>query len=146
MIKISDDAFFTTPLIRWLCLLLLCGAYLQSGVVKIADFSGAMAETQHFGLTPPLLFAVATIVLEIAASVAILLGYYRWLAAFALAVFTGVATLLANQFWAAAPDEQFSMTNRFFEDFGLVGAFLLVAWYDLRTEEWSRTSSGWARQ
>jgi uncharacterized membrane protein YphA (DoxX/SURF4 family) len=110
-------------------------------LTKLVDFDGAIAEMQHFGLRPPLLFAIATIMLEIAASVAILLGYYRWLAALVLAAFTVVATLLANRFWAAAPAEQFAMMNTFFEHFGLVGAFLLVAWYDLRAAERSRERS-----
>jgi len=110
----------------------------KGGFTKLIYFDVALAEMWHFGLKPPLLFAIATIVLETAASVAILLGYYRWIAALALAVFTVVATLLANRFWEAAPAEQFAMTNSFFEHFGLVGAFLLVAWYDLRTAEWSR--------
>lgn len=131
-------ASVATPFVRWCGLLLLCGAYLQGGFTKLIDFDGALAEMQHFGLKPPLLFAIATIVLEIAASVAILLGYYRWLAALALAAFTVVATLLANQFWATAPAEQFAMTNSFFEHFGLVGAFVLVAWHDLRTAGRSR--------
>lgn len=110
---------------------------MQGALTKLVDFDGALAEMQHFGLKPPLLFAIATIALEIAASVAILVGYYRWLAALALAAFTIVATLLANRFWVAAPAEQFAMTNSFFEHFGLVGAFLLVAWHDVRTAEWS---------
>src|SRR5690606_20820119 len=133
MINSRDVAFFATPFVRWCCLLLLCGAYLQGGLTKLVDFDGALAEMQHFGLKPPLLFASVAIALEIAAPVAILLGYYRWLAALALAAFTVVATMLANRFWAAAPAEQFAMTNSFFEHFGLVGAFLLVAWHDLRT-------------
>lgn len=141
MIKSRDAALLTTPFVRWCGLLLLCGAYLQGGFTKLVDFDGALAEMQHFGLKPPLLFAIATIALEIAASVAILLGYYRWLAALSLAAFTIVATLLANQFWAAPPGEQFAMTNSFFEHFGLVGAFLLVAWDDLRTAQWSRERS-----
>lgn len=146
MIKLRNTALFATPFVGWCALLLLCGAYLQGGLTKLVDFDGALAEMQHFGLQPPLLFAIATIGLEIAASVAILIGYYRWLAALALAAFTVVATLLANQFWAAAPAEQFAMTNAFFEHFGLVGAFLLVAWYDLRTAKGSRERSEWARQ
>ena len=125
-------ASLSSPIVRWCALLLLCGPYLQGRFAKLLNFDGALEEMQHFGLTPPLPFAIATIVLEIAASVAILLGYYRWLAALALAGFTVVATLLANRFWAAVPAEQFAMTNSFFEHFGLVGALLLVAWYDLR--------------
>ncbi|MBM0108562.1 DoxX family protein [Steroidobacter sp. S1-65] len=114
-----------------LALLLLCAAYLQGGFTKLIDFEGALAEMHHFGLTPALPFAVATIALELAASAAIVIGFYRWLAALALAAFTLAATLIANRFWEAAPVEQFAMTNSFFEHLGLVGAFLLVAWYDL---------------
>lgn len=125
-------ARLATPLLRWCALLLLCAAYLQGGFTKLIDLEGALAEMRHFGLTPPLPFAVATIVLEIAASLAILVGYYRWLAALALAAFTFAATLIANRFWDADATEQFAMMNSFFEHLGLIGAFVLVAWYDLR--------------
>ena len=43
---------FTSPAVRWLALLALCGAYLQGGLVKLMDFNGAQAEMAHFGLQP----------------------------------------------------------------------------------------------
>ena len=54
--------------VRWVALLLLCAAYLQGGLVKLLDFSGAVGEMQHFGLAPAPLFAAGVIVLELGAS------------------------------------------------------------------------------
>ena len=120
------------PVLRWVALLGLCAAYLQGGFDKAADFSSAIAEMNHFGLSPAAPLAVATIALEIVASILILTGFYRCIGALALAGFTFFATFVANRFWEMAPPERFMATNSFFEHLGLVGGFLLVAWYDLR--------------
>ncbi|SDD87446.1 Uncharacterized membrane protein YphA, DoxX/SURF4 family [Cupriavidus sp. YR651] len=123
--------------LRWVALLLLCAAYLQGGFVKLFDFSGAIAEMQHFGLSPAAPMAAAVIVLELGASLMILTGFYRWLGALALGVFTLAATFMANRFWQAPPEAQFMLANAFFEHLGLVGGFLLVAWHDLRVRSGS---------
>lgn len=117
----------------WLALLLLCSAYLQGGIDKAMDFPGAIAEMQHFGLSPAAPMAVAVIALEIGASLMILTGRWRWLGALALAAFTLAATFLANRFWSAPPDARVMLANGFFEHLGLVGGFIAVAWYDLKT-------------
>src|SRR4029453_8333754 len=75
---------FTTPRVHWVALLGLCAAYLQGGIVKATDFSGATAELNNFGLAPVAPLAIAVIALELGASIMILAGFYRWLAALAL--------------------------------------------------------------
>lgn len=114
------------------CLLMLCAPYLQGGLQKLADFPGALAEMRHFGLLPATGFALAVIGLELGASALVLTGRLRWLGSAALAVFTLLATLLANRFWHLAGPERFAATNAFFEHVGLAGALLLVAWLDVR--------------
>jgi uncharacterized membrane protein YphA (DoxX/SURF4 family) len=42
--------------LHWLARAGLCLAYVYSGVSKLLDFQGAMAEQTHFGLSPPALF------------------------------------------------------------------------------------------
>jgi uncharacterized membrane protein YphA (DoxX/SURF4 family) len=126
------------PVVRWIALLGLCAAYLQGGFDKAADFSSAIAEINHFGLSPAAPLAVATIVMEIVASILVLTGFFRWLGALSLAGFTLFATFVANRFWEMVPPERFMAANSFFEHVGLVGGFLLVAWFDLR--ERSRAS------
>lgn len=121
----------TSPAVRFLALLALCGAYLQGALTKALDFPGAVAEMQHFGLTPAAPFAVAVILLEIGAPLMILTGRGRWLGALALAAFTLMASGLANRFWEMAGPERFMAANAFFEHLGLAGAFVLVACSDL---------------
>lgn len=118
--------------IRWIALLGLCAAYIQGGLNKALDFPAAIGEMNHFGLAPAGPLAVAVIVLELGASLMILTGFYRWLGALGLAAFTLMATFLANRFWEMAMPERFFAANSFFEHLGLVGAFVLVAWYDVR--------------
>jgi uncharacterized membrane protein YphA (DoxX/SURF4 family) len=129
----SPVARLATPAIYRVALLLLCSAYLQGGLTKLLNFEGALGEMHHFGFEPAAFFAVAVIVLELGAALAIVLGYWRWLAALALALFTLAATFVANRFWEIPQPERFMATNAFFEHLGLVGAFVLVAWHDLRS-------------
>jgi len=123
-----------TPWLRWICLLLICAAYLQGGINKLMDFQSAIGEMQHFGLSPASPMAALVIAGELGASLMILSGFYRWLGAGYLAVFTLMATLLANRYWEIAGPERFMAANGFYEHLGLAGAFLLVAWHDLREE------------
>jgi uncharacterized membrane protein YphA (DoxX/SURF4 family) len=115
-----------------LALLAVCAAYLQGGIDKLIDFQGAIGEMQHFGLAPAVPMAIAVIVLEIGASVLIIIGLYRWLCALALGAFTLAATFLANPFWQVAGPDRIMMANSFFEHIGLCGAFVLIAWHDLQ--------------
>jgi uncharacterized membrane protein YphA (DoxX/SURF4 family) len=121
------------PAVHWIAMLGLCAAYLQGGFDKATNFQSAIAEMNQFGLSPAAPLAVAVIVMEIGASLLILSGFYRWLGALALAGFTLFATLVANRFWDAPPAERFMIENSFFEHLGLVGGFVLVAWYDLKS-------------
>ncbi|ASY73298.1 putative membrane protein YphA (DoxX/SURF4 family) [Sinorhizobium fredii] len=119
--------------ILFIGLLALCLAYIQGPLTKIFDFPGAIAEMEHFGLQPAPFFAIGVIVFELSMSALILAGIYRWAAALALAVFTLAATSIALRFWELPHGMERSMaTNAFFEHIGLVGAFTLVAWHDLR--------------
>jgi uncharacterized membrane protein YphA (DoxX/SURF4 family) len=125
------EPVFASSALRWIALLCLCSAYLQGGLTKAFDFSAAIAEMKQFGLKPAAPLAIATIVLEIAASLLILSGIYRWAGALVLAAFTLFATFLANRFWNTPQPKRYATENAFFEHLGLVGGFLLVAAYDL---------------
>jgi uncharacterized membrane protein YphA (DoxX/SURF4 family) len=124
---------FGSSALRRLACLGLCAAYLQGGLVKLADFPGALREMAHFGLAPEPVFAVLVITLELAASAMILAGRLRWLGALALAGFTLAATGIALRFWdMPIGQERFMAANAFFEHIGLAGGLLLLAWMDLR--------------
>jgi uncharacterized membrane protein YphA (DoxX/SURF4 family) len=107
--------------------LALCSAYLLGGLVKLSDFSAAIAEQAHFGMPLPALFAATTIAVELVGPILILTDRLAWLGAGMLGVFTLLAALVANAFWTLQAPERFAATNAFFEHVGLVGGFVLVA-------------------
>ena len=129
---IATTAALRAPWIRWVCLLLLCSAYLQGGINKLTDFNAAIGEMMHFGMPLPGTLAALVIALELGASLLVLSGFYRWLGAGFLGVFTLLATFVANRFWEMSGMERFMAANGFFEHLGLTGAFLLVAWMDIQ--------------
>ncbi|WP_255756682.1 DoxX family protein [Massilia sp. erpn] len=126
------------PALHWLGLLLLCAAYLQGGLNKLMDFGGAVAEMRHFGLSPAAPLAAAVILGELGAALLVLSGRLRWLGALGLALFTVAATFVANRYWQMQGMERFMAANSFYEHLGLAGAFLLVAWHDLRAPQGGR--------
>jgi len=122
----------TAPVTRTVALLALCAAYIQGPLTKIFDFTGAMAEMDHFGLHPTAVFAAAVIMFELCASAMVVSGILRWAGALALAGFTLLATLMALRFWELAPGmDRMMAANAFFEHLGLAGAFIIVAAIDV---------------
>ncbi len=116
---------------RWtgfLARLALVGAYLLGGIVKASDWTAAVAEQAHFGMSPPAIWAALTIAVEIVGPLLILSGRLVWLGAGMLGVFTLFAAITANAFWAMpAGQDRFMATNAFFEHLGLIGGFVLAA-------------------
>ena len=123
---------FCTQALHWIALLFLCSAYLQGGLTKTFDFGNALDEMKQFGLRPPAPLAIMVIAMEIGASVLVLSGFFRWAGALMLGGFTLCATFLANRFWDAPLAKRYATENSFFEHLGLVGGFILIAWYDLQ--------------
>jgi transmembrane protein len=134
---------FLVQCIRWLCRAGLCLAYVYSGVSKLFDFPSAVAEQQHFGMSPPALFAAATIATQLGGSALVLLwrGPLAALGAMALAGFTLLATFVGHPFWHETGDARFADLNSFLEHFGLVGGFVLIALWELQHSLFRGTAS-----
>ncbi|AZV92331.1 DoxX family protein [Bordetella sp. J329] len=88
---------------KWLWLLariLLIVVFLSSGLAKLIDFQGGLAEMRAAGLEPALFFNIATAVLLLGGSLLIVLDRALWLGAGALAVFMVLAVVIVHRFWA----------------------------------------------
>ena len=71
-----------------------------SGITKLLNFPAAMAEMQHFGLTPAWLFAAATVTVQLVGSLLVITASrWAWLGAGALSIFTLATIPLAHRFW-----------------------------------------------
>ena len=101
----------------------ICLPFLFSGVAKLLDFDGAVAEFSAF-FGAPALFAALTIALQLGASIVAIAfpGRAAVIAALALALFTVAATVLAHS----------HQVNIFVEHLSIAFALVFVAWWNWR--------------
>jgi len=105
---------------------LLALLFVVGGFSKIGGFDGIVGYIGSKGLPLPQLLAVGTIVLEIAAGLALIAGLKaRWAAA-ALAVFTVLATFLFHNYWAMPEEQQRIQYLLFSKNIAVVGGLLMV--------------------
>ncbi|WP_312414576.1 DoxX family protein [Shinella sp.] len=112
--------------------LVLTSMFWLSGIAKLADFNGGVAEMAHFGLEPPALFNTATAVVQLVGSALIIANRWTWLGAGMLAVFTVLTIPLAHNFWTM---EEPMRTVEFYivmEHITVIGALMVVAWKTAR--------------
>ncbi len=114
--------------------------FLISGISKLFDFPGAVAEVHGMtGIEPALPLTILLIIVQLGGSALLITGgRFAWTGALALAGFTAVATLLAHSFWLKPEAEQFLHRNIFFEHVAIAGGLILLA---ILTVKPSRTRS-----
>jgi putative oxidoreductase len=71
--------------------------------------------------------AAGSIVIELGASLALILGIYTRCAAIVLIVFTILATLMFHNFWASPPAQVTAQTVQFLKNLELIGLFAMIA-------------------
>jgi uncharacterized membrane protein YphA (DoxX/SURF4 family) len=138
MFRKSDTPGWIAAILSWSWLLpaarfALVSAFVIGGVAKLIDFPAAIAEQQHFGLSPAWLWAAAAVVVELIGSALVIVGRWVWLGAGGLGVLTAVAMLTANDFWTMTGHDRFVALNSFFEHLGLIAGLVLISILSLRT-------------
>ena len=106
--------------------LLVTPLFIYSGIGKILAFGVTAARLPGgeggFGS----FLAAGSIVLELGASLALIIGIYARCAALALIVFTILATLMFHNFWAAPAAQVTAQTVQFLKNLGLIGLFAMI--------------------
>lgn len=130
--SVREDPSWVDAILEWrwawpLARLGLASAYLLGGIVKLSDFSAAIAEQEHFGFHPGWAWAAAAIAVELIGSLFVITGRVVWLGAGALGVLTAIAAFAASPFWTMQGQARFMATNTFFEHIGLIAGFVMVA-------------------
>lgn len=116
-----------SPVLALIARILLTLPYWASGLSKSFNFPDALAEMVQFNLHPPTVYAIATIVCQLAGSALVIVNRFTWLGAGALAVFTALTIPIAHDFWNFTGEK--ALTEMFFvvEHIGLIGGMMLVA-------------------
>jgi transmembrane protein len=107
--------------------ILLTLPFWMSGLVKLIDFNGGVAEMEHYGFFPGTAFNLATIIVQLGGSFLVIINRLTWLGAGALGVFTGLTILLVHNFWAISDGSE--KVHMFFalEHIGMIGGLILAS-------------------
>ena len=106
--------------------ILLAAIFVLSGVMKLADFEGALGHMQSVGIPyASTLLAIAAIV-EIAGGLSIMTGFLTRIGAFGLFLYLIPTTLLFHNFWDFAGPERIAQSANFMKNLAIMGGLLVL--------------------
>ena len=120
--RILDWSWFP-PIAR----VILTFPFWGSGIAKLIDFSGAVAEMQQYGLKPPTFIAILVIFTQLGGSLLIVANRRAWAGAGALAIFTLLTIPIAHDFWNLRGEAAKSEFYIAVEHIALIGGLMLAA-------------------
>ncbi|HVG05327.1 MAG TPA: DoxX family protein [Burkholderiaceae bacterium] len=100
--------------------------FLVSGYSKIGGFEGLVGQIASKGFPAAQAFALTTIVIEIGMGLMLIVGWKARWAAFLIAVFTAVVTVLFHNFWAVPEAQKMLQQTHFLKNLAIVGGLLMV--------------------
>ena len=107
--------------------LLFAVLFLPAGIGKLTGFAGTVGYISSVGLPLPAVGAALALTVEIAGSLALIVGFQTRIAALVLAAFTLVASFFFHAYWAAPAEQAFVVQLLFFKNIAVVGGLLLLA-------------------
>ncbi|PHM36744.1 hypothetical protein Xmau_04107 [Xenorhabdus mauleonii] len=115
---------------KWLWLivrLLLLVMFIGSGLAKLIDFDGGLAEMRESGLHPDWFFNIATVIVLLTGSLLILFDRLVWLGAGILSVFLILTVVVIHTFWLFSGEEFKSALYFALEHIAVIGGLLAAA-------------------
>jgi putative oxidoreductase len=116
------------PVVPLIGRILIAALFLVAGFGKIMGFAGTAGYMAKLGFPAPEVMTALAIVVEAGGAILLIIGWKtRWVA-WALVIFTVIATLAAHRFWEI-PDAAQMMNQRihFLKNLAIIGGLLFVA-------------------
>lgn len=107
--------------------LLMALLFLPAGISKIGGFAGTAGYIGSVGLPMPEVGAAIAILVEVGASILLIIGLFTRPAALVLAVFTLVASFFFHAFWSMPAEAQMMQSLMFYKNIAIVGGLLAIA-------------------
>jgi putative oxidoreductase len=101
--------------------------FLVAGVRKALAFAGTAGYFAKLGFPLPEVMVVVAIAIEIGASLALLVGWRTRWAAWLLALFVLVGTLMAHRFWELDAAQYANQMNHFLKNVAIIGGLCFIA-------------------
>ena len=99
-----------------------------SGLAKLIDFNGGMAEMAQFGLQPAAVFNTLVIITQLIGSALIIANRWAWLGAGMLGIFTALTIPLVHTFWTMEEPFKTIEFHVVMEHVTVIGGLMVVAW------------------
>src|SRR3954468_15481562 len=107
--------------------LLIAALFIIFGIRKVLAFSFYAGYFAKLGFPAPEVMVVLAIIVELAGGVLLAIGWKtRWMA-WALAVFTVIATFMAHRYWEFDAQQYAAQMTNFWKNMTIVGGLLMVA-------------------
>lgn len=107
---------------------LLTFPFWGSGLAKLIDFQGGVAEMAHFDLHPAVMFNIATIIVQLGGSILIIQNRYTWLGAGVLGIFTALTIPIVHHFWSMTEEPFRTIAfHTAAEHIGMIGGLIAVS-------------------
>lgn len=107
--------------------LLIAMLFIVFGYMKLTDFNATTAYFTRWEFPMPAASAVVAIIFELGFGILLAIGWKtRWWA-WALLVYTIIATAVAHRYWTYPAAQQFAQTSFFFKNLTIVGGLLYIA-------------------
>src|SRR6476620_1659076 len=101
--------------------LLIAMLFIVFGYMKLTDFNATTADFTRWEFPMPAVSAVVAIIFELGFGIALAIGWKtRWWA-WALVLYTIIATAVAHRYWTYPAAQQFAQTSFFFKNLTIVG-------------------------
>ena len=105
---------------------LLATMFVLAGFSKIGGFDGTAGYIASVGLPFAELLTTLTIVVEIGAGLALIVGFQTRIAALLLAGFTLAASVLFHNYWAMPADQAYVQQLMFMKNISVAGGLLMI--------------------
>ncbi|MDR7145818.1 DoxX family protein [Rhizobium sp. BE258] len=121
------DKLLSSPVLGILARVLVTFVFWSSGLAKLFDFAGAVAEMEKYGVLPAAPMAALVIMVQLGGSALVISGWNVWLGAGALGVFTALTIPVAHAFWTMTGEAAFFEMLFAIEHISVIGGLMVVA-------------------
>jgi transmembrane protein len=128
MTPVWTAAILRSRAFQILARIVLTTPFWAAGIQHAAQWNSSLGEMTHFGLNPPALYLVLTILTCLVGSGLVIAGgAWTWLGAGALGVFTALTIPIAHAFWSMTGDAAMGEFRTTIEHVSIIGGLMVVA-------------------
>lgn len=118
-----------SPIFRVASRVVLTTPFWLAGLQHAVQWRQTLGEMTHFGLGPPALYGVLTILTCLGGSALVIPGgRWTWLGAGWLGIFTALTIPIAHAFWKLTGEASLAELRTVMEHFAIIGGLMVVAY------------------